>query len=474
MKANRSGALIRVSSGPQDAKLQRASIVAAARKDGREIVKWYELDGVSAFHGDQETALAEALRDTQSGEIRALYVFNTDRADRRGIRYTLQFRYEIMQAGGVLISTTQPYCAEDTPEAEDLLARDASRAREESTVKQLRQNLLVIEPIRADGAFFGKAPFGYRIAGEKFAKKLEPTDIGRAYVPQIFERIKRGDSLAVVAWWLDSQRVKFRRDGTPSPWWPAMISRLVRNPVYVGHCQTDDGRWVHECEALVDPTTFRLANEALVDRHRKQRGPRGRPENRAMLKGALRCPRCSSTMTKNVSQETRTRGGGRSKPYYRCRSAGPAQQGCGNNVGMEAVDAAVDEIIAADFHAPIMLRVLVKGRDHEADLDRIALDLRQLAARNLPRDEERAERERLWAEEDHVRALPVEDDHWELVPTGEIYAVVYAATPRPDRGAWLVRYGFTVTADKALVTVRHGTEAHTRRLAEPAQSDRTA
>jgi DNA invertase Pin-like site-specific DNA recombinase len=465
MNRNRSGALIRVSTGPQDAKLQRASILKKARLDGREIVKWYQLDGVSGFHGEQEPALAEALRDTRSGEILALYLFNTDRADRRGIRYTLQFRYEIMQAGGVLISATQPYCEQDTPDAEDLLARDASRAREESETKKQRQELLTIEPIREAGAFFGKRPFGYEITGEKLAKRLEPTEIGRRIVPEIFARIKRGDSLAEVAWWLDSQRCKFRRDGSLSPWWPAMISRLVRNPVYIGHCQTDDGRWVHECEALVDPTDFRLANEALVCRTRRQRGPRGRAANRAMLKGAIRCPRCGYAMTKNGSEETRTRYGRPTKPYYRCRATGPAQTSCGNYAAMAAVDAAVDEIIAADFNVPVMLRVLVKGRDWESEIDAIGLELRQLASRGLGRAEEQAERERLWAAEDELRGRDVEDDHWELVPTGEVYADVYAATPRPDRGAWLVRYGFEIEADKALVTVRLGDVAHTRRLA---------
>jgi DNA invertase Pin-like site-specific DNA recombinase len=464
VKANRSGALIRVSSGAQDAKLQRASILAQVKADGREVTKWYELDGVSAFHGEQEQALADALADTQSGEIRALYLFNTDRADRRGIFYTLQFRHEIMRAGGVLISATQPYCKDDTPEAEQLLAADAGRARSESATKQMRQNLLVIPEIRGNGAFFGKPPFGYRITGDKFTKRLEPTDVGRQYIPEIYERIIRGDSLAVVAWWLDSRKIKFRPDGTLAPWWPAMISRLVRNPVYVGHCQTDDGLWVHETESLVDPTTFRLANEALGNRKRKQRGPRGRPENRAMLKGALRCPACGSTMTKNVSINTRTRHGGPSKPYYRCRGTGPAQQGCGVNTGMEAADAAVDAIMAADFNVPVMLRVLVKGRDYAAELDQVALELRQLAARGLSRADERAERERLWAEEDRLGALTPEDDRWELVPTGEFYAEVYAKTPRHDRGAWLARHGFTVTADKTLVTVRHGTEAHTRRI----------
>ena len=46
---------------------------------------------------------------------------------------------------------------------------------------------------------------------------------------------------------------------------------------------------------------------------------------------------------------------------------------------------------------------------------------------------------------------------WELTPTGELYSELWAQTPIHERGAWMVRYGFTVYASKAEVTVKQGT-----------------
>jgi len=100
-----------------------------------------------------------------------------------------------------------------------------------------------------------------------------------------------------------------------------------------------------------------------------------------------------------------------------------------------------------------LLRVLVKGGDHQAEIDQVDLELRQLPARGLGRAAEQAERERLWAEQDRLGGLPVEEDRWEEVPTGEMYDRVWAGLPDAERGAWLVRHGFRVYASKAGVRV---------------------
>jgi hypothetical protein len=52
-------------------------------------------------------------------------------------------------------------------------------------------------------------------------------------------------------------------------------------------------KWEHSCEALIDARRFRLANEALLGR--EKRGPRGEPQTRAMLKGAIKCPDCEGS-----------------------------------------------------------------------------------------------------------------------------------------------------------------------------------
>jgi DNA invertase Pin-like site-specific DNA recombinase len=455
MKRTRAGGWLRVSTGTQDEELQRRDIQRFADSNGLEIVKWYRAHAKSASKGEHDADMSDALEDTHSGAIGVLVATALDRIERRGIEAQFRVIRQFREAGGDIWSVLEsPVNGKPLEDVGLTLATIADMNRRKTELARFNTKR-GHDQIDANGAFRGRVPFGYAAEGSKFGKRLVPTEVGREWVPLIFDRIIGGDSLGTVCWWLDEKRIRFRKDGSLAPWWPATVMQLIRNPVYVGHYSANDGRWLHACEALVDATTFRLANEALSDRARKARGPRGLPENRSMLRGAIRCPVCDVPMNKNASKNTRTRGGGRSKPYYRCRGAGPAQRGCGNNVSLEAVDGAVDEILATEFHKPVTIRTLVKGNDHQAELDQVALELRQLPSRGLARAEEQAERELLWAEEDRIKALPVEDDRWEEVPTGQMYDQAYALTPVHERGAWLVHNGFRVYASKAEVTVVH-------------------
>jgi Resolvase, N terminal domain/Recombinase len=464
MAGKPSGALIRVSTKSQDAKLQRASILKQADIDGAEIVKWYELDGKSAYKGQQETALAEALGDAKAGMIRALYCFNTDRVDRRGIRYTLQYRYEIMQTGALLVSTTQPYCIEDTPQAEKQIADDASRAQNESQIKSERQLLLTIPEIHENQGWYGSIPWGFETVGDEKSKRLVPTELGRLYIPQIFQRVIDGESLASICKWLDSLHIRTRK-GKEVPWWPTMIMGMIRNPVYSGWCEIRAGglTWIHEwsngnCDPLVDGTTQRLAIEALGKS--KHRGPSGDPAKRAMLKGAIVCgnPECDATgapespMYRIMALLTARKDGPKA-PFYRCYGRGANRRGCGTNVRVDLVDATVNKIIANTWRRPVMLPTLVKGTDNAEQLKQVSIELRQLPSRGLSRTDEQTERERLWAIEDELTNATDTDDKWVMTPTGELWADLYAAEPASERGSWLSRHGFRIYAARGSVTV---------------------
>lgn len=462
------GGWLRVSSMAQDEQLQRAGILRRAEADGVEIVKWYTLHGDSAWKGEQDDEMLVALDDASQRRIRVLYFYHTNRLERRGIEETFRLKRQFDEREAKLVSVTQPYL--DTPgiTAEVMLAMDAAIAKQESDIKSDRQLLLTIPEIRKNSAWYGKIPWGFEAAGPKFSKRLEPTELGREYIPLIFERVIRRDSLAVICKWLDSLRIRFRTDrdtglAVQAPWWPAMLMRLIRNPVYMGFCIFCEGTtsaWLHQCEALVDPRTFRLANEALTDRGAKRRGPRGNPKTRAMLKGAIRCsdPRCDATgapdspMYKNLELLTHRRDGPKAW-FYRCAGRGTQRKGCGHNVRAELVDDTVNRIIAATWATPVMMPTLVKGYDPRTQLEAVTIELRQLPARGLPRTEEQAERERLWALEDELINAEEQEDDWVSTPTGEVWADLYADVPDCDRGAWLTRHGFTVEVTRECVTV---------------------
>jgi hypothetical protein len=260
----------------------------------------------------------------------------------------------------------------------------------------------------------------------------------------VFARVIAGESLATIAAWLGEQ--------TGREWWPRTIGGMIRNPVYRGTQQNAAGQVIHRVdEPLIDASTFKRANDALDTR--PKRGP-SNPQTRAMLSGALFCPRCAdSPMYRVVSG----RGASRTA-YYRCTGRGANRRSCGNMVRVELADAAVDRIIARYFDTPVMAHVIVPGNEAElaARLDEVQFEIRQLAAEDLGDDEFDRRLAGLRAERDRIKAIPVRPDRVELTGTGERYSQLWEATPAAARGPWLARHGFRVCASRTGVTVEQG------------------
>jgi site-specific DNA recombinase len=333
------------------------------------------------------------------------------------------------------------------------------------------------QALTAAGKLWGRVPFGYTSEGPKYDRRMVPTEEGRYYVPLIFERLIEGWSQNQIAQWLRDEGVQ-PESGT---WWTRTIGLLIKNPAYMGHrCARDfipadeeekiDGkvirwrygdtwvtypRWVygktiHRCEPLVDAATWRQANEALSD----VRPKRGRyvAANRAMLAGALYCAECEdSPMYRHHSPSPRK---GRARVpmfYYRCRNRAQ-RASCGLMLRMEAVDEAADLIMRRHVR-PVTKKQIERGNlaQIEKELEDIRFELRRLGSQELPRAEEQAERERLWAEEDRIKATPIVEDTVVEEETGETWAELWERVPVHERGAWLDRNGFRVTASKARV-----------------------
>jgi hypothetical protein len=162
-------------------------------------------------------------------------------------------------------------------------------------------------------------------------------------------------------------------------------------------------------------------------------------------------------MNRSIARDYLPGGGVKAeRHYYRCTGIGAQRKSCGTMVRLEEVDAAVDWIMHDSFTEPRMERRVIPGTDHIADLESLKFELRQLPARELPWDEEDAERSRLRAEYDRISALPTVPDQVVLVDSGETYAGLWDSMKPRDRGAWLKRQGFTVRASRTAVTVSRG------------------
>ena len=329
----------------------------------------------------------------------------------------------------------------------------AERAYEERQ-EIMQRTKTELDALRDAGKLVGRAPFGFTIAGERYDRKLVPTEIGRKYIPQIYQKCIDGWSMAQIAAWLNAEGVKPQS----GKWWPRSIGLIIKSPTYLGfRCQQDPktgefGKILHRCEALVDAGTWKAANEAFTGRPKRGYFD---AENRAMLAGGLVCARCDSPMYAMTAGRDK-----RNKPYryYRCHGTGALRKGCGNLVRVDVADSAVSRIIAEDFNTPVMEYRIIRGNEAEieTELEKIRFEICQLGSLGLSDEEEDSRCAELRARRDEVQGIMLIEDTVKLVKTGELYAALWARLSIPERGPWLTKHGFRVYASKAEVTVAQG------------------
>jgi DNA invertase Pin-like site-specific DNA recombinase len=437
------GIWVRVSTADQTEASQVPDIERYCAAHDYDIVKRYELNDRSAFHGEQEAYQREALADTRAGTIKVLVVWASDRLERRGAEATLRIFRKFREAGGRAESVQESFLNSEDPEL--MLAITGWKDRQESKRKSERV-VAKLDALKQQGSLIGRPPFGYMVEGVKGAKQLVPTDQGRALVPEVYRRVIGGDPLPDIAEWLINE--------TGRPWYARTVAGLVRNPVYRGQrCELGKdhryGRVIHKCEPLVGADVWKRASDNLAKRPK-----RGKvyAEKRAMLSGVLFCPKCGGPMY-------RIKVGHGGAFYYRCAGKGTARRRseCRNMVQVRLVDGAVDTIAKRTFYRPVMTERLVPGHDHGAELAQVQFDMQQLALADLADDEYDAKLAGLRRERDRLRSLPSEPDRVELVPTGEKYRDLWEATPAHERGPWLARHGFRVYADRSMVRMEQGT-----------------
>lgn len=261
----------------------------------------------------------------------------------------------------------------------------------------------------------GTAPWGYAIIGGLYDKTFVPTEQGRLWVPQIFERIADTETvhtLQAVADWLNANGVP----GPRSPKWHRhAVMRLIRNRVYAGMRTTKADVPLFEVDALVSADLWMRANQRLTDAPRSRRGPV--VHQPALLTGALFCDLCPrdgkhASMYRIVKKE-----GQHTYAYYRCNGHHPEYRGCGNSIHLEPADEAATVLLSLSQADWTELR-LVKGVNYDAEMAKIKLQLRDLGAQDLPEDEEDRRRAELRARRHELEAKPNIPDRWEQMATG--------------------------------------------------------
>jgi DNA invertase Pin-like site-specific DNA recombinase len=290
--------------------------------------------------------------------------------------------------------------------------------------------------LQARGKLVGRPPFGYTPSGTKYDKTLIPTEVGREYVPQIFQRVADGQPLTKIARWLDSEGVK-PNSKFGQKWSPRSIAQIIRNTVYVGQRRAYDvgrskGVVLLEVEPIVDASLRLKANKRLDSAPLGRRSPSGKEQ--ALLTGALRCGNCDAPMYRIRPTNTRKDGRKVVSEYYRCHGHLPQPKGCGVMVSVSLLDSIVDEEQRAN-HRWVFDWTFEPGEQFEieAEIDQIRLKLRDLPTKGLPDDEEDGERARLRTDRHNLesRLRDATPDRWE-----KTMVTTEGGTPLTEADRW--------------------------------------
>jgi DNA invertase Pin-like site-specific DNA recombinase len=466
MTAENAARLFRVSSNGQTEENQVPEVDAHCARHGYDVARTFQLHDVSASKGEQESTLEEILADIRAGRYTVVVIAHSSRIDRRDPDVQMWWLLAVRFAGGRIESAREPEFGKATLPGRvmTLLAQEQNHAYIKTLVENTEAGMV---KVRANGAVDGMVPWGYAIEGERHNKRAVPTETGRTYVPQIYAKVIEGWSLAAVCRWLDAEGVPTPRAGmrgkVAARWWPRTVQRVIMNPAYKGMRSRLTGtrlEWkatpTHRCEAIVDAGTWHAAQDALRLPPKVQAAPAGRPAKRPpMLNRVLFCGNPDCPGGGEWPMYRITPGPGTDHVYYRCYGRGAARAGCGTYVRLALADEAVDRLITATCTDPVIIYTRIPGNADalDAQLEDIDTQLEELPRLRLAYAEEDAMRADLRRRREAIEQTERTADTYGRAPAGYTHAERWAQLADTERGAWLARHGFRVTASRTDVTV---------------------
>src|SRR6266566_8798550 len=179
-----------------------------AEREGHEIVATaadYKSGRVAPW--DRPNLKPWVTRPDKMQDYDGILAYKNDRLSRGSWDDETRIRQWASEKGKVLVIVDGPQWP---PRHDgDFWAWTAQAKQAQAEWEEIRERSMRAQhELRERGKLVGRPPFGYKSVGTKYNRRMVPTDIGRKYVPQIFQRIADGQSLAQVAAWLDSEGVK--------------------------------------------------------------------------------------------------------------------------------------------------------------------------------------------------------------------------------------------------------------------------
>jgi DNA invertase Pin-like site-specific DNA recombinase len=402
--------LRRVSDDSQDSANQKQELEQHCASRGYSVVREFVLDDVSGSkgHWKHEAALEEICQLLEMGVATCLLVVHSSRLDRRTEDEQIELLLRIRKAGARVESVREPAYGKT-----DMASRIVTQLAQLANAQYSRDLSAHVKAgnarIRSEGYFTGgRVPWGYATEGERRKKRLIPGPDAET-VRKAFELAAAGKTMPEIR-----AALKITRNNGALTW-------ALRNDTYWRGAYSH-GNGIHRCEPLVSHAVWKAANDALDAR--PATNPHGRQPKREDFSGSLYCEQ-GHKIYRAYSHGRR---------MYRCRD-------CKLNWDSDVVDATVQAKMAGDGWPEADL-VVIPGNDTTEALERVLAELDALPRRRLSRREEQAERERLWAEQDRLEAMPAVPVRRELRFTGRSMGDAWQSWSHAERIAYLNRGEF--------------------------------
>ncbi|MCH8989871.1 MAG: recombinase family protein [Chloroflexi bacterium] len=239
----------------------------------------------------------DRLRDAfLTGEIDVVVFHSPDRLARKAVYQGLVL--EEIEKAGIRVEFLN-YPVDDSPESRMLLGMQGLFAEYERAKIMERTRRGKLQRAREGALVGGHPPFGYRWIkrSESGRARLEISDYQAAVIRRMY-RMLVDDQLSTrsIARKLTQEGVATAKGA--AQWQPTAVFRMLTNPVYKGsyrYRQSGQEEILIPVPALVDDGTWQAAQSQLLANTRFS--ARNNRRHQYLLRGLVRCPRCSGTYT---------------------------------------------------------------------------------------------------------------------------------------------------------------------------------
>ena len=250
--------------------------------------------GQSSSHDDfsNRPILTSLLSKIDEGEIKHLFVYNTDRLSRNKVTWNV-IRFKLVKNNVTLYTSTGIYNS-SSPTDDLLLGILSEISSYDNLLRTERTRLGKISRIK-QGYWLGGSPvYGYKLVD----KKLEPDEYESKWVNYIFESYVEKKTIRNIKLGLLGNGVKTRRGN--NVWSLGSIESLLTNTHYIGFYYVTDKKSNEtvrcECEPIISVDLYNRVTEFKQTRS-SRRVQESNQKHFYLLRDFLICGHCGSRLS---------------------------------------------------------------------------------------------------------------------------------------------------------------------------------